>query len=152
MLSHLFWNVATSNVALGILGAVVAASFLIAHVPLVGRLIPAVESYVVAARLVSIATAAALCFLIGFRVSDERATLAKLKGELAWKENELDQQRASAEDAERIAKEKAAEADELKTKVDDYEATLAKQPVGSCALDDADLDGLRAFSRRTRKR
>lgn len=151
-MSGLFWNVATSDVALGILGAIVAASFLIAHVPYVGRLIPAVEPYVVAARLVAIATAAVLCFLIGFRVSDERAALANLKTELAWKDNELGQQKATAEDAERIAKEKTVEANELKTKVDDYEAALAKQPVGTCALDDSDISGLRAFSRRTRKR
>jgi len=151
-MSGLFWNVATSDIALGILGAIAAVSFLVAHVPFVGRLIPAVEPYVVAARLVSIVTAASLFFLIGFRVSDERATLAQLKGELAWKDNELEQQKATAEDAERIAKQKALEAGELKAKVDDYEAVLAKQPVGNCALDDTDVNGLRAFSRRPRKR
>lgn len=151
-MTGLFWNFATSNIALTILGAIVAASFLVAHVPFVGRLIPAVAPYVVAARLVSIATAAAFCFLIGFRVSDERAALAQLKFQLAWKESELAQQKATAEDAERIAKEKAVEADELKIKVDDYEAALSKQPVGTCALDDADINGLRAFSRRPRKR
>lgn len=148
MMGDWFWDIATSAIALGLLAVILAAAFLVSHVPaLVQRFMPSLVPYTKAAALVQLIAAAALFFLIGFRISDERAETKQLKTELAWNQNQLEQQKATAEDAERIATEKAAEAETLKAKVDDYEATLAKQPVGACALDDADLGGLRALAR-----
>lgn len=147
-MADLFWNVATSTPVLTSLAAIFVAAFLVAHVPvIVERLLPAIEPYDRAALAIQIAAAASLFFLIGFRAADERAETRSLKNDLAWHENELEQQKATAEDAERIAREKAAEAEALKAKVEDYEATLAKQPVGTCALDDTDIGGLRSLRR-----
>lgn len=145
MITDIFWNVATSTTALLIVGLIFLAAFAFAHVPLISKLIPQVAPYVLLAAVIAYVALAVLSLCIGFRISDERAETRRLKIELAFQKNQLAQQKASAEDAERIAKEKSAEADALKAKVDDYEATLATQPIGACALDDADLDGLRAF-------
>lgn len=144
MLADLFWNFATSSMAMMIVAAILIAALIVSHLPLM-KLIPAVAPYVILAGFVAYLALADLALCVGFRIADERAETQRLKIEMAWRENELEQQKATAEDAARIAKEKSAEADELKTKVDDYEATLAKQPVGACALDDADVGGLRAF-------
>lgn len=146
MMGDFFWDTATSYPVLGALAALAIATFLVAHVPAIAeRLFPAIVPYTRAAALVQVLAASLLFFLIGFRIADERAETKQLKNELAWSDNQLQQQKATAEDAERIAGEKAAEAESLKAKVEDYEATLAKQPVGTCALDDVDLDGLRSF-------
>jgi hypothetical protein len=144
VIADLFWDAVTSTTALMIVAAVLIAALIVSHLPLM-KMIPSVAPYIILAGFVSYLALADLALCIGFRISDERAETQRLKIELAWRENELEQQKATAEDAARIAKEKSAEADELKTKVDDYEATLAKQPVGTCALDDADVGGLRAF-------
>lgn len=147
MITDMFWNVATSTTALAIVGLILLVAMVVAHVPFLSS-IPAVAPYVALAGVVAYLALIDLSLCIGFRISDERAENQKLKVELAWHENELEQQKATAEDAERIAKEKSAEADELKARVNDYEATLAKQPVGTCALDDADIGGLQSLRRR----
>lgn len=146
MLTDMFWNVATSTPVLLIIGLILIAAFLVSHVPaLVQRLVPAIAPYTAAAALVQVLAAALLFFLIGFRIADEREATKRLKFELAWSDSQLEQQKATAADAERLAKEKSAEADELKARVSDYETTLAKQPVGACALDDADIGGLQSL-------
>lgn len=152
-MADLFWNIATSSPVLGGLAALFIAAFCVAHVPLIGRLLPSIEPYLVAAQLVSVIAAAALCFLIGFRLSDERAETRQLKNDLQWTENELQQQKATSEEKEKLADQKAAEADQLKSQVDDYEKALADRPtnagVNCDALDDTDLDGLQSLRRRT---
>jgi hypothetical protein len=147
MMGDLFWDVATSGAVLLAIGAIAIAAFVVAHVPFI-RAIPAVAPYAVTASLVQVVAAGLLMFLVGFRIADERAETKQLKGELAWQTNQIAQQKASAEDAARLAEQKANEAEALKAKVDDYEATLAKQPIGTCALDDRDLGGLRALRAR----
>jgi hypothetical protein len=144
MITDIFWNVATSTPALLIVGTIFVAAFVLAHVPLLSK-IPQVAPYVLLAAAIAYLALADLALCIGFRISDERAETRRLKVDLAWRDNEIAQQKASAADAERIAAAKSAEAEVLKAKVDDYEAKLATQPIGDCALDDADLDGLRAF-------
>ena len=144
MIDDWIWDLATSTTALSIVAAILIASLIVSHLPLM-KMIPAVAPYVILAGFVAYLALADLGLCIGFRIADERAETQRLKIELAWHKNELEQQKATAEDAARIASEKSVEADELKSKVDDYEATLSKQPVGACALDDADVGGLRAF-------
>lgn len=146
MIAGLFWHIATSDMALAIVGVIFVAALAVAHLPFV-KLLPSVAPYVLLAGLVSYLALADLALCIGYRVSDESAEMHRLKFELAWHQNELEQQKATAEDAERIAKEKSAEADELKARVSDYETTLAKQPIGACALDDADIGGLQSLRR-----
>jgi hypothetical protein len=156
-MSNLFWDFATSPASLGVIAAIFAAAFVVSHIPrLVTWFWPQAKAYAKAAALVQTLAAAALCFLIGFRVSDQRAELVRLQIDYRWSENQLEQQKASADDAERIAKEKAAEADELKGKVADYEAELqarSKADPGSvCALSDDDIGRLRALARGRPKR
>ncbi len=150
-MSRLFWELATSDVALAIVAALLVACFVLSRLKVVA-FIPQLAPYTVLAGFLVYLLLADLALCIGFRIADERAQLNQLRIELAWRDNELEQQKATAEDADRIAREKAAEAEELKGKVSDYEDRLAALPPGNCALDDADLDGLRAFSRRARKR
>lgn len=149
-MSGLFWDLATSDTSLAIVAAILVLSLIVSRVPLVS-LIPAIAPYVLLAGLVSYLALGALALCVGYRLSDERAAMRQLKVDLAWRENELEQQKATAEDKERLANEKAAEAEELKGKVDEYEQRLAAQPVGDCGLDDGDLDGLRALGRRSQQ-
>jgi hypothetical protein len=149
-MSGLFWDLATSDTSLMIIAAVMVAALVVSRVPLV-RMIPAIAPYVLLAGLVSYLALGALALCIGYRLSDERAAMRQLKVDLAWKDDELEQQKATAEDKERLANEKQAEADELKGKVDDYEQRLAAQPIGECGLDDGDLDGLRALRGRAKQ-
>jgi hypothetical protein len=147
MLTDFFWHVATSNLQLLLIAAVAIAALVVGHVPF-GKYAPVIGPYVVLAQFVAYPTLMLMAFLVGVRISDERAETRRLKNELAWSDMQLQQQKATAEDKERLANEKAAEADQLKAKVDDYEKTLATRPVGDCALDAGDLDGLRNLRRR----
>lgn len=154
-MSETFWRIATSDVALAIVAVIMAAAFAISHLPIV-RDLPAVKPYAIAAGVIAYLALADLALCIGYRISDEHAETARLKTELAWNKNQLKQQKATADDAERIAQEKAAEAEELKGKVSDYEKALeaaaAANPQSACALSDDDVARLRALSRRPRKR
>lgn len=151
MLMDMFWNAATSYLALGIIGAIALAALVVGHVPF-GKYAPVIGPYVVLAQFVAYPALMLLAFLIGVRISDERAETRQLKFDLKWSQMQLQEQKAAAEDKEKLANEKAAEADELKAKVDDYEATLANKPAGDCALDDGDLGGLQSLRRRAVKR
>lgn len=145
-MTELFWTIATSTSALSIVAAIMVAAFVVARFPFIAR-IPALAPYVLLAGVIYHLALADLALCIGYSIADEHAETVRLQGDLARSNRQLAEQKATAEDAERIANEKAAEADELKGKVTDYEARLATMPVGSCALDDADVDGLRSFQR-----
>lgn len=151
MIADLILTAVTSNLALAAIGTLLVACVVFSRLPILSHL-PQTAPYTALAGFLVYVLLADLALCIGFRIADERAETVRLKFELTWKQNELDQQKQTAADADRIAKEKAAEADELKGKVADYEERLAQQPAGACALDDADLDGLRNFSKRARKR
>ena len=150
-----FWTIATSDLALAIVGGLFLASLAIAHLPFV-RMMPSLEPYVVAAGLVSYLLLADLALCIGHRISDEHAEVERLQNEVNWNSNQLEQQKATADDAERIAREKAGEAEELKGKVADYETALEKASAhasgDACALTDDDIARLRSLSRRAKKR
>jgi hypothetical protein len=117
----MFWDVATSDVALATLGLVVVAAFVVAHLTgLVERVWPAAEAYDKAAGLVQIIAAVLLFFLIGFRVSDERAEMRQLKNELAFRQLELQTQRMTAEDADYLRGEAEAAAAKAQGGLDEY--------------------------------
>ncbi|MCB1393234.1 hypothetical protein [Nitrobacter sp.] len=146
-MADLFWSVATSYAVLSFIGMALVAVLIIGHIPLIGR-IPIVGPYVVAARLAVYPLLALLAFLIGVRITDERASLKQAQRDLAFAQLQLDAQKHTAEAAERlrmVAETKAAKANQ---KVTDYEERLAKQPAGDgCNLDDADVRSLRDIAR-----
>lgn len=143
MISDMFWDLATSDVSLAIMAALLLAAFVIGHVPLIGRLIPQSDPYIEAAKLAAPLLAAALFISIGYRIADERADLRNAKFELQWKDNQLKQQAQTAQDAQTLADQATQRADTLQSKVDEYAEELAKQPVAACALSADDIAGLR---------
>lgn len=146
-MADLFWSVATSYAVLSIIGTALVAAFVIGHLPLTGR-IPVIGPYVVAARGAAYPLLALLAFLIGVRITDERASLRQARIDLAFAQIQLDTQKHTAEAAERlrmVAETKAAQANQ---KVTEYEERLATQPAGDgCNLDDADVRSLRDIAR-----
>lgn len=145
-MSELFWDVATSDIALAVVGFLMVVAFMVSKAGMVPMLAP----YALLAGLVYHLALADLALCVGFRIADERAEKAQLQRDLAFKSNQLQQQKATAEDAQRLADEKAAEADKLQEKVSDYEAALEKaqaaKPDASCTLTDDDIARLRALS------
>lgn len=146
MLADIFWAVASSNVVLIALALLTLAALLVGHVPF-GAYMPVIAPYVVLARASAYVFLALLFLLIGFRIADERAAVKQLKTELAWSNNQIAQQKASAEDAERLAREASARADQLNEKVNSYAAILAKRSSGDCTLDDDDVKRLLDIAR-----
>lgn len=146
-MADLLWLVAASDAGLSILATLFLAGLVVGFAPLL-RWIPGLAPYVMLARLVALVALAALSFLIGFRVADERAEVERLKADLAFKQKQMDVQKHTAEAAERlrmVAETKAAQANQ---KVTEYEERLAQQPAGDgCNLDDADVRSLRDIAR-----
>jgi hypothetical protein len=148
MMSDLFWDVATSYAVLGVLAALAIAAFAVAHIPaLAERLFPALIPYTKAAALVQVLAAALLMFLVGFRIADERAETKQLKIELAWKQEQLAQQEATARDAERLKQEAEQAAQEAKGKLDEFRTRYGDKPEAVCAFTPDDLERLRNLGR-----
>jgi hypothetical protein len=141
MTGDFLWDIAISQPVLVALALLAVAAFLVGHIPVIGS-IPAVAPYVVLARVAAIVFVAALLFLLGFRVD-----LREAKFEIAWKDKQIEDAEASAKDAQQFADQNKERADALQTEVDSYVARLNAAPAGACALDDADLAGLRAIGR-----
>lgn len=118
--ADLFWNVATSTPALVSIGGVALVASIVAHVPLVGRLLPSVDAYQRLAGIVATVAVGVLFFLVGFSISDQRAETARLKDELIFKELQLENAAATAADAERLRNDAEAKAREAKGKLDEY--------------------------------
>jgi hypothetical protein len=143
------WDVATSHPVLLLIAAVAVAALVVGHFPVIGR-IPALAPYVVLSRFVSVLAAALLMFLIGFRVADNRAERAQMEFDLNWHRLQLEQQEATAKDAERLKDEAQNEAREAKGKLDDYRARFGDRPDAVCAFTLDDLERLRALRRSRR--
>lgn len=141
-----FWDIATSGPALGLIAVILLASFAVAHLPtFVERIWPEAYAYAKAASLVQAIAAGLLFFLIGFRVSDERAEREAMKNELAWKDSQIETAEATAEHAKKLkadAEEKAAEA---KGKLNDFRSKYGDNPEAICAFTPDDLERLRAL-------
>lgn len=152
MMADIFWNVATSTEVLGLIGLVLLAAFLVAHVPgIVERVWPQAYVYVKAAALVQVLAAALLFFLIGFRVADERAETRQLKNDLVFKEMQIETSEATAKEAERLKAEAEASANEAKEKLDDFRKRFGDRPETVCAFTADDLERLRALGRTKRR-
>lgn len=146
-MADLFWSVATSPLVLSILAALFLAGLVVGFAPLL-RFIPGLAPYVMLARLVALIALAALSFLIGFRVADERAEVERLKADLAFKQLQLDNEKASAETKARLLAKAEADVATASQKVIDYEERLAKQPAGNrCDIGNGDHGSLLNIAR-----
>lgn len=145
MLSDLIWDIATSNLVLAIIALALLAAFAIAHLPF-GKWIPAIAPYVVAATLAAHVLFGLLAFLVGFRISDDREEAKRLRDKLAWSDNQLKQQTASAEEAARLKEEAEQRANEAKGKLDEYRSKF-EGPSAVCAWTDDELNRLRSLRR-----
>lgn len=151
MLSDLFWDAATSSVVLGVLVLIGVVAFVVAHVPaFAARIYPPVAAYSKAAALVQVLAWALLCFLIGFRIADERMATRQLKNDLAFKELQIDQAEETAKDAERLKAEADAKAKEAMGQLDDYRKRFGANPNAVCAFTPDDLERLRNLRRSKR--
>lgn len=143
MMADLFWTLATSYFVLGAIALLALAALVIGHVPF-GQYVPVIGPYVVLARFAAYPLLMLLAFLIGFRLSDERAETQRLKRELAFSQLQLKVQIEAAADAERLRRAAEGEAAAANEKVTTYENELAKAAHGpACTLDDFDIRGLR---------
>lgn len=146
-MADLIWALATSYIALAIIGAIAAAALIVGHVPL-AKYLPVIGPYVVLARFVSYLALMLLCFLIGTRLADERAETKRLKIDLAYARLQIEAQKASAETAAQLRAQAEQQAATLEKKVSDYEDRLAKSPNGcGCDFDDSDVNSLRGIAR-----
>lgn len=146
-MTDLFWDLATSTPVLMAIGLVMAAAFVVAHVPLLERIWPQAYAYSKAASLVQVLAAAALCFLIGCRVSDERAETRQIKNDLHWQNFELEQQKATAENAEQLKQQAEAAAQEARGQLNDYREKYGDDPASLCAFTADDLERLRRLGK-----
>jgi hypothetical protein len=104
-----------------------------------------IAPYVALAKVVSIVAPMGLTFLVGFRVSDERAALANLKSQLAAVEQDRGNARKAAADAALRGAAIEANAAVEKESTDAYIRDLESRPNTACALTDDDLRGMRAI-------
>ena len=149
MITELFWDAATSTISLGIFAAIAALAFLVAHVPaIIERVFPSLEPFTRAAALIHIVAAAALMLFIGYRIADERAETRRLKNDLAWHEQQLEQEKATAEDAERLKQEADARAAQAKGELDEFRNKYGDDPAKACAFTPDDLERLRRLAPR----
>lgn len=138
MMADLFWDVATSAAVLGAIGAVLAAALIVGYFPLL-KWFPVIGQYVPAARLVVIISAALLCFLVGFRLSDEREEAKSLRLQLEAKQVDLTAAQNAEQEANTARTELAKQAQDDQERIADYAEQLKKRPNASCTLGPADF-------------
>lgn len=107
MITDIFWDFVTSTLALELLGLVLLAALLVGYSPLgwLLRFVPSLEAYVILARVVAVTVALLMCFLFGFRVSDDREATKNLRETLAVKNEDLEIATKSAADETARARE-----------------------------------------------
>src|SRR4051794_34070513 len=130
-----FWDIATSSAALGLVGLVLLAALVVGYFPLL-KWLPIVGPYVPVARLVVILTAALLCFLIGFRVADERAEALNLRNKVEAMAIDLEAADEAAKESDKAKAELAKQAQADQERIEKYEAALKARPDGGCVLTD----------------
>lgn len=146
-MASLFWSIACSDWALGFDLLLLIAALVVGHLPFAGK-IPAIASYVVAARVAAYLILAVMMLCIGHRLADESAELKRLSTDLAFKDLQLDAQRQSADTAAKLRADAEAKAATANQKVTEYEERLSKLPEScGCALDDDDVNSLRGIAR-----
>lgn len=148
-LADLFWSFATSGPVLAALALLVLACVVVTHVPLV-RWLPSIDDWMKLASFIGYLAFAALFLLIGFRLSDERTEAKALRTELNWSRNQLEQQEATARDAERLKSEAETAAAEARGKLDEFRKTYSERPQAACVFTADDIRRLRQLRRHPR--
>lgn len=141
-LADLFWSIATTNLTLAVIGALLLAALVVGYFPLL-RWFPIIGQYVATARLVAALSACLLFFLIGFRISDDRAEAKSLRLKLAATQIDLGAANDAARKADEARAELAQQAEQDQQRISDYAEQLKKRPNGACTLGPDDFDGLR---------
>lgn len=141
MIADLFWDIATSTIVLGGIGVVLGAALIVGYFPLL-KWFPVLGAYVPVARLVVILSAALLCFLIGFRVSDDRAEAKSLRLQLQAKEMDVEAANDAAKKADEARAELAEQAKQDQERIADYAEKLKSRPNSACTLAPDDFPGL----------
>jgi len=136
MMMDFVWDVATSNLVLSIIAVIFVIAFLVAHAPtLILKVWPTAYLYSKAAALVQVAAAALLCFLIGFRVSDERAEAKSLRSQIAAQQTDLKAANDAAKQSDAAIAELAKKAKADEETIDDYSERLRRRtPNTACIL------------------
>lgn len=146
-MTDLIWSLATSYLALGIIGIVLLAALVVGYFPL-AKYLPVIGPYVEAAKLIAFLLFGLLMFLVATRLTDERAEVKRLKTDLAFTQLQLNTQKQTAEQAQKLRELAEQQAAEANQKVTDYEDRLAKSPSGcGCSFDDDDVNSLRGIAR-----
>lgn len=144
MIGDLFWDIATSDLAMAIVASLGAAGFAVSLLSGVARFVEPLKPYVLLARLVRAGSVASLIFLAGFRVADERADLRDAKATIAKQEKELRVADEIGKVAAREANDNRMRADALQAEVDDYVLELHRIPEPAvCIATPADHERLR---------
>lgn len=152
MIADIFWDFATSNAVLGVVAMILVAAFVMSHMPtIVERFWPQAYVYAKAAALVQVIAAASLFFLIGFRVADERAETKQLKNDLAFTELQIENAKATAQDAERLKADAEVRAQEAEGKLNEFRERFGDSPQAVCAFTPDDLERLRNLGRSKRR-
>lgn len=76
MMVNLFWTVATSYIALGVVATILIAALIVGYAPLL-KWFPVIGEYVPLARLVSLLAMGLLCGLLATRMTAERYDAAQ---------------------------------------------------------------------------
>lgn len=134
------WDIATSDLSLSLLGLVAFAAAVVGWFPLL-KYIPAIGPYVPVARLVAVLLLVSISFLLGFRTSDERENVERLRATLAARDADIAIAAKSTAFLQARVNEIEAAADVQRGTDADYIASLQSRP--ACVLTDADLRGLR---------
>ncbi len=136
MMMDMVWDVATSNLVLGTIASIFVVAFLVAHAPnLILKVWPTAYLYAKAAALIQVAAAALLCFLIGFRVSDERAEAKSLRLQIAAQQTDLKAANDAAKKSDAARAELAEQAKADQERIEDYEERLRRRtPNTACIL------------------
>ena len=146
-MADLIWAAATSYLVLGVISAFLLAALVVGYFPLL-KWFPVIGPYVRVAKLIAFLLFGVLSFLIATRLADERAEVKRLKTDLAFTRLQLDTQKQTAEQAQKLRDEAEQKAAEANQKVTDYEDRLAKSPSGcGCSFDDDDVNSLRGIAR-----
>jgi hypothetical protein len=136
------FSLATSNVALSLLGGLLLVALVIGFMPLLNY-IPVIGPYVPVAKLVAFLVFGILCALIDRRSADARDQIASLKRDLSFAELQISNSAATAADAARLQGESNQAALSYDKTVNTYEQWLKMQPAAAAGCDDLTDDDVR---------
>src|SRR6202044_2973299 len=83
------WSIAISDIALGLDGFVLLVALVIGFAPLL-KYLPVIGPYVPVAKVAAVVISLSICFLLGFRVADERFTSNNLRAIIATQQADLE--------------------------------------------------------------